>query len=78
MGFSLQCIQYAVTSNSPMTYQLVLIGGDGGELGLLEYEAPVELLLYVGDGLARLPLSPPHQVDPRLELVHRVQDHLRG
>ncbi len=61
-----------------MTYQLVLIGGDGGELCLREYEAPVELLLYVGDGLARLPLTPPHQVDPRLELVHRVQDHLQG
>ncbi len=61
-----------------MTYQLVLIGGDGGELCLREYEAPVELLLYVGDGLAGLPLSPPHQVDPRLEFVHRVQDHLQG
>jgi hypothetical protein len=61
-----------------MTYQLVLIGRDGGELGLLKDEASVELLLYVGDGLAGLPLSPPHQVDPRLELVHRVQDHLQG
>ncbi len=60
-----------------MTYQLVLIGGDGGELCLGEDEAPVELLLYVGDGLAGLSLPPPHQVDPRLELVHRVQDHLQ-
>ena len=56
---------------------MVLVGGDGGELSLLEEEGPVELLLYVGDGLTGLALPPPHQVDAGLELVHRVQDHLR-
>ena len=59
------------------SYQLVLVSCNRCELSLLEDEAPVELLLNVPDRLTRIPLSPPHQVDPGLELVHRVQDHLQ-
>ncbi len=60
------------------TYQLVLISCNSSELSLLEDKAPVKLLLDVGDGLTRLTLPPPHQVDTRLELVHRVQDQLKA
>mgnify|MGYP006863518598 FL=1 len=54
---------------------LVLVGCDGGELRLGEDEAAELLLLDIRDG-AGLALPPLHQVHPRLELVHRVQDHL--
>lgn len=59
------------------TYELILIGGDSGEYGLREYEGLVRLLLEVHDRLRRARVRPLHQVDPRLVLVHRVQDQLQ-
>ncbi len=39
------------TTRDPyLTYELVLVSGDGGEDGLREDVGPVELLLYVDDG----------------------------
>jgi len=59
------------------TYELILIGGDSGEYGLREYEGLVRLLLEVHDRLRRARVRPFHQVDPRLVLVHRVQNQLQ-
>lgn len=59
------------------TYELILIGGDSGEYGLREYEGLVRLLLEVHDRLRRARVRPLHQVDPRLVLVHGVQDQLQ-
>jgi len=59
------------------TYELILIGGDSGEYGLREYEGLVRLLLEVHDRLRRARVRPLHQVDPRLILVHRVQNQLQ-
>lgn len=59
------------------TYELILIGGDSGEYGLREYEGLVRLLLEVHDRLPRARVRPLHQVDPRLVLVHGVQDQLQ-
>lgn len=59
------------------TYELILIGGDSGEYGLREYEGLVRLLLEVHDRLRRARVRPFHQVDPRLVLVHGVQDQLQ-
>ena len=59
-----------------MAHQLVLVSCYSSELCLRKDKGPIFLLLDVLDR-ARLPLPPLHQVDPRLELVHRVQDHLR-
>lgn len=59
------------------TYELILIGGDSGEYGLREYEGLVRLLLKVHDRLRRARVRPLHQVDPRLVLVHGVQDQLQ-
>ena len=53
---------------------MVLVGSDGGELGLREGEG-LEVLLAVGH------LAPRRDVDhmeARLVAVHRVQDHLRS
>ena len=55
------------------TYPMVLVGSDGGELGLREGEG-LEVLLAVGH------LAPRRAVDhmeARLVAVHRIQDHLR-
>ena len=52
---------------------MVLVGSDGGELGLREGEG-LEVLLAVGH------LAPRRDVDhmeARLVAVHRIQDHLR-
>ncbi len=57
------------------TDQLVLVSGDGGELGLGEDEGLVLLELEVLEIDQILVLA--YHVDPRLVLVHRVQDHLR-
>lgn len=59
------------------TYELILIGGDSGEYGLREYEGLVRLLLKVHDRFRRARVRPLHQVDPRLVLVHGVQDQLQ-
>lgn len=59
------------------TYELILIGGDSGEYGLREYEGLVRLLLEVHDRLRRSRVRPFHQVDPRLVLMHGVQDQLQ-
>ena len=63
----------------PCTDQLVLVGGDGGEDGLCEHPALVPVAADVGE--AARPRHPRpalqhHQVQPRLELVHRVQHDL--
>ena len=55
---------------------MVLVGGDGGELGLREDKAAELLLVEVVDG-GGVPLPPLDQVHARLELVHRVQDNLK-
>ena len=55
---------------------LVLVGGHRGELGLGEHEGPVLLLLDVGDGAA-VTVPSEHEVDPGLELVHRVEKELQ-
>ena len=57
------------------THQLVLICRDCGELSLGKYERPVSLLLNVCDW-SRLSRRSHYQVDPRLELVHRVEQKL--
>ena len=54
---------------------LVLVGGDGGELGLRKDKCSVLLLLDVGDGSV-LALPPLDEVHAGLELVHGVQDDL--
>ena len=52
-----------------------MICGDCGEDGLWEDVRPVELPLDVDDG-PRSALRPDHQIDPRLEAVHRIQNDL--
>lgn len=59
------------------TYQLILIGSHGGEDRLRVDERLELLLLQVQDGGISGGVRPLDQVDPRLVLVHRVQDELR-
>lgn len=58
------------------THELILIGGNSGEDALREYERLEFLLFEVGDGRIDGTLSPQHQVDARLVLVHRIQHQL--
>ena len=58
------------------THQLVLVRCNSSELCLRKDECPIFLLLDILHGPS-LPLPSLHQVDSRLELVHRVQDHLQ-
>ena len=63
------------------TDQLVLVGGDGGEDRLREHPALVAVAADVGDAAGAghpRPALQQHQVQPRLELVHRVQHDLPG
>ena len=57
------------------SHQLVLICRHGREDCFRKDEGSVFLLLHVGDGSAAS-LAPLDEVDSRLELVHRVEDHL--
>ena len=57
------------------SHQLILIRGNRGELGLGEDKTAVALPLDVGD-LSGVVVRPLDKVNTRLELVHRVQDHL--
>ena len=50
---------------------LVLVGGDSDELGLLEDVGPEGRVGQLQDVVG------PHQVEPRLVLVHRVEDGLK-
>ena len=54
---------------------LVLVGGDGGELGFREDKGPVLLLFYVADGTV-VTLTTFDQIHTGLELVHGVEDEL--
>ena len=65
------------------THTVVLVGRDGREDGLAEDEGLVGGLLELADGrvgqlLLALLAAPLDQVDPRLVLVHRVEDDLCG
>ena len=58
------------------SHQLVLIGRHGSEDCFRKDEGSVFLILHVAHRAA-LPLCSLHKVNPRLELVHRVQDDLQ-
>ena len=54
-----------------LPHLLILVGGDGNELGLLEDVRPKGGVRQLEDVVG------PHQVEPRLVLVHRVEDGLQ-
>ena len=54
-----------------LPHLLILVGGDGNELGLLEDVRPKGGVRQLEDVVG------PHQVEPRLVLVHRVEDSLQ-
>ena len=58
-------------ASSFSAYLFVLVGRDRDELSLLEHVGPERGVGQLQDVVG------PHQVKPRLVLVHRVQDRLR-
>ena len=59
------------------SHQLVLICRHGSEDCFRKDEGSVFLILHITHGAA-LPFFSLHKVNPGLELVHRVQDDLKG
>jgi len=66
--------------HATLSYQLVLVGSDGGEDGLREGERLVLLSVEVGDRrrMTSGERRPSDQVNSRLVLVHRVQYYLHA
>lgn len=64
------CCRSSTPTTVTKTYLLVLVGGDGDELGLLEH-------VRAEGGVGKLEdVVGSHQVEPRLVLVHGVQYRL--
>ena len=61
---------------SDPSYQLVLICSNSCEDCFRKDEGSVFLLLYISDGPVPS-LASLYKVNPGLELVHRVEDHLK-